>query len=764
MTIQTITIRIVFIAAALVVFFLSIFSYTKINSLVESAAILNHSTEVKLELEKVLGCLTDAETSSRGYILTHDKTFLEPFDKSVKAYPQILKTIKQLTTGDASQQIRLVTVEKLAKKREVYLRKMIGLAKTQTPTTSQLLIGKAIMDKLREEVSTMIAHENGFKKGQTRELEILTMAAPLTLLIFSLTALVILILSYGFLNRALLEAQRLKNENLKFIVDTEKQKEIQHIFKQAPVAISIFRGPEFIVESINETGLQMWGKKYEDVIDKPYFETSPELRPAADPVYKNILETGQGIITNEEKVEFIRNGKPYVGYFNFMRQPLRNIQGVIDGVITVAIEVTESVYARKEVEESEERYRDLTITLEQKVEERTKEIEQNNIRLKELNRELKVQKEFSETILNTTPELIGAYDSEMRIIAFNKACEDLFQIKKEDVLGKKYVEAFPGGKNSQGHLDLIRAMNGEIIHNPVYHSATLGRYYENFIIPLTDELGKVYAAVAIAHDSTEVILASEKIKKTNAELEEKNTELIRANKELESFTYISSHDLQEPLRQIQNFASRLRDMETQNFSEKGKTYLDKMSNAANRMQTLIADLLAYSRTKTAERKFEITNLNHIVEDVIVEIEEQIEEKHATFEVAPLLDANVIPFQFRQMVHNLVGNALKFTKPETPPHIIIKSRIINSGELPELNMVSESAYYHFSIADNGIGIEPQYKDKIFEVFQRLHVNQKIGGTGIGLAIVKKIVENHNGIIIVTGLPNQGCTFDIYFPAT
>ncbi len=264
--------------------------------------------------------------------------------------------------------------------------------------------------------------------------------------------------------------------------------------------------------------------------------------------------------------------------------------------------------------------------------------------------------------------------------------------------------------------------------------------------------------------SNELLQANEELAFQNEEKEKRTAELVIANKELESFNYISSHDLQEPLRQIQNFSSRIITDEQQNLSDKGKNYLEKMNNAANRMQTLIADLLVYSRTKTAERKFEITDLNQIVKDVTAEFKETIDEKHATIEVGEMCDANVIPFQFRQLMHNLIGNSLKFSSPNIPPHIKISSCNITHSKPNNANLTPEKEYCHISITDNGIGFEPQYKDRIFEVFQRLHDKQKINGTGIGLAIVKKIVENHNGIITATSKLNGGATFDIYIPST
>ena len=277
------------------------------------------------------------------------------------------------------------------------------------------------------------------------------------------------------------------------------------------------------------------------------------------------------------------------------------------------------------------------------------------------------------------------------------------------------------------------------------------------------ELKVSYALKSNVEQQTiKLLRANKDLVYQNEEKEKRAAELVVANKELELFTFISSHDLQEPLRQIQNFSSRIIDIEKQNLSDKGKNYLERMNNTANRMQTLIADLLAYSRITTSERIFENTNLNKIVEQVKSELSEIIEEKHATIEVGEMCEANVIPFQFRQLLNNLIHNALKFSNPNIPPHIKISSCNIIDSKLNDANLKIEKEYCQIRISDNGIGFDPEYKDRIFEVFQRLHNKEVIPGTGIGLAIVKKIVENHKGRITATSELNKGAIFDIYIP--
>jgi light-regulated signal transduction histidine kinase (bacteriophytochrome) len=253
-------------------------------------------------------------------------------------------------------------------------------------------------------------------------------------------------------------------------------------------------------------------------------------------------------------------------------------------------------------------------------------------------------------------------------------------------------------------------------------------------------------------------------RKQEAILQMKNADLETKNNELQAFAYIASHDLQGPLRQIQMFISRLLEKEIHNLSENGKEYLNRVQDSAQRMQALIQDLIAYSNTNITERKFENTDLNQIIDEVKYDLKEELIDKQATLEASELPIVNIIPFQFRQIMQNLIGNALKFFNPGQPPHIIIKSEIGNGIAFNNVKLAAQKRYCHISVSDNGIGFEPEYNEKIFEVFYRFHSHSEYKGTGIGLAIVKKIVENHGGIITANSQLNKGTTFDIYIPAT
>ena len=292
------------------------------------------------------------------------------------------------------------------------------------------------------------------------------------------------------------------------------------------------------------------------------------------------------------------------------------------------------------------------------------------------------------------------------------------------------------------------------------------RWHQSRAIAQKDADGNIQMWVGATTDIQDQKNFTTKLEKEvserTAQLELKNRDLINMNIELQSFAYISSHDLQEPLRKIQTFASRLSDLDEQNISPKAKTYLGRIEVSAKRMQTLIQDLLTYSRTNSAERVFVKANLDEIAEEVKHDFSERIEEKNAIVNFHPLGQATIIPFQFRQLLHNLIGNALKFSKKGVAPVIEIKAEKIKGSKIKSQVDFPNKMYYHLQISDNGIGFDSAYKNRIFEVFQRLNTESEFAGTGIGLAIVKKIVENHKGIITANGKKDIGATFDIYLP--
>jgi len=266
----------------------------------------------------------------------------------------------------------------------------------------------------------------------------------------------------------------------------------------------------------------------------------------------------------------------------------------------------------------------------------------------------------------------------------------------------------------------------------------------------------------LLEDRAFIATLEKKVDERTSALQHSNEELEKMNKELQSFAYISSHDLQEPLRKIQTFAMVIIEQESKNLSDKGKDYFLRMQSAAARMQTLINDLLAYSRTSNVINKFEVTDLNEVIGEVLADLQEEITEKEATVRIPAMCHAEVIPSQFRQLLYNLVSNSLKFSAPERPPVVTIKSIEGYGINFNHKQLKDDMLYCHISVTDNGIGFDQQYDERIFQLFQRLQDRSVYKGTGIGLAIVKKIVDNHNGFIDAEGTLGKGSSFNIYIP--
>ncbi|MCE7054669.1 ATP-binding protein [Algoriphagus sp. AGSA1] len=248
----------------------------------------------------------------------------------------------------------------------------------------------------------------------------------------------------------------------------------------------------------------------------------------------------------------------------------------------------------------------------------------------------------------------------------------------------------------------------------------------------------------------------------NRDLENKNKELFRSNAELESFNHIASHDLQEPIRKILTLISMLKSLPELSLTEKSEDYLGRIKRSASRMQLLILDLLKFSRVSHEDKKFEVTPLNNIVDTVLDELSLKIGEMGAEVNVAILPEASVIPSQMRQLFTNLIENALKFGKPDQKTIIDIFTEELTQQEKALFTSINSSNLLKISVKDNGMGFDPIHAERIFVIFNRLHDKKYFEGSGIGLAICKKVVENHGGVISAYAVPGDGAKFTFIIP--
>lgn len=247
-------------------------------------------------------------------------------------------------------------------------------------------------------------------------------------------------------------------------------------------------------------------------------------------------------------------------------------------------------------------------------------------------------------------------------------------------------------------------------------------------------------------------------------IKERNEELVRNNKELTAFNYVASHDLQEPLRKIQTFISRFSEEDKNALSINGKKYLQKIDESTVRMRALIDDLLQFSRTNKSDNVWELTDLNFLLENAKEELGEVIEDNAVLIQSSKLPTIRVINFQMQQLFINLISNSIKYRKANTSPVIHINYALLHASSLPSVKNLTDELYHCITFKDNGIGFEQVYAEKIFTLFHRLHDKNVYTGTGIGLSICKKIIENHHGFIQAKSNLDEGAEFIIYIPKT
>ncbi len=340
-------------------------------------------------------------------------------------------------------------------------------------------------------------------------------------------------------------------------------------------------------------------------------------------------------------------------------------------------------------------------------------------------------------------------DDRWRYRQINQALADINGVLAEQHLGQTIAEVLPDlapvvTEVLEEVKQVGQAVNREVI-GETPKLPGVKRYWLASYFPILNP-EQIATAFGI------VVVEVSKLKRMEQTLQTVNQNLARSNQELQDFAYVASHDLQEPLRKIQAFGDRLQTKYSQALGEKGQDYLRRMNNASQRMQTLIQDLLMFSRVTTKAQPFTAVNLNTVVQNVCSDLEMRIEQTQGQIEIDELGTIEADPLQMRQMFQNLIGNALKFHRPDVPPKVKVDQSVQDPA----------NPFIRLQIADNGIGFEPKYLDRIFIPFQRLHGRSEYEGTGIGLAICRKIVERHGGQITANSRPGEGTVFTVTLP--
>lgn len=373
-----------------------------------------------------------------------------------------------------------------------------------------------------------------------------------------------------------------------------------------------------------------------------------------------------------------------------------------------------------------------------------------------------------EQLLEAAPDAMIVVNHRGTIVYVNGEAEKLFGYPRVELLGQPVEVLMPEGYRG-GHAAHRDAYIGHPRTRPMGQALQIvARRREGGEFPADVKLSPLPTAsgllvTAAVRDITDRKQAEEKLRtyarhleELQASVERKNVELEQRNRELEQFAYVSSHDLQEPLRKIVAFGDRLKTRYAPALDERGLDYLARMQSAATRMQLLINDLLEFSRLTTRRRQFDPVDLSKIVQATIADMDVTIERAGGRVDVGDLATIDADPVQMRQLVQNLIGNALKFRRPGAAPEVKIWGKLAPGK--------GDASMYELRVSDNGIGIDPKYAERIFTVFERLHPREQYEGTGIGLAICRKIAERHGGTIAVESEVGGGSTFVVRLPTT
>lgn len=511
----------------------------------------------------------------------------------------------------------------------------------------------------------------------------------------------------------------------------ESERNIRNMILQAPVAMCILRSPLFNIEIANTRMFELWGKAGSELINKPIFEALHEAKEQGlEQLLSNVFTTGERFVADERPVKLPRNGKIETVYINFVYEALREGDGTISGILVVAIDVTAQVVTRQKTEAAEERAR-LAIT--------------------------SAQLGVFEIDLASNNAVTDARFNEICGLEHSVTWKGIAKIIHPDDL-KERQKAHKAAAQT-GILDY---------ETRIYKKDKSISWIRIKGIALLDEAGKLTKLLGVIQDITKQKNFAEALEKKvwerTKELAEANLQLQQSNVELNQFAYIASHDLQEPLRKVRTFTD-LMQLSLGDVPDKAKNYINKIQNSTERMQTLINDVLKFSLLSKERENFANVDLNNILIKVLDDYELLIEQKGAkiTAEILPSIEA--ISLQMSQLFTNIISNALKFSSKERNLEIFIRAQQLQQKEVQKYKELNkDKIHYLIEFKDNGIGFSQENANQIFTIFQRLHGKTEYSGTGIGLAMCKKITLNHHGTIYAKSLLNEGTSFIIILPQT
>lgn len=721
--------KIVFIISIAIILFVSAVSFRHINNLNKSNDIVEHSYVVYGNIQKLYSEIKDLEIDRRNYFITRDKNILIQIQSDVSTVNNDINALEKLI-NDNPKQIRNVKLLRGYFKEKIKVveegLKYLNLKRDNPLVVENIKKGSLVMEKITFTINKMVEIENNLLEKRLDDNKEVNRFTPIVNYVTLFVTLFILIFAIIKISKDI-NSLRDSNSELKLAIESSDMAEQIGDFGIWQYNID---KDEF---NYSDNIYRMLGyepNSFDAVIENYTNHIHPDDLDRMLEIAKQ-LKTAEILGPNSYRV--IRKDGD-VRYFRGISKVVKNLSGE-RVMIGITSDVTEEYYNQLQLEhkniELEEKNKILFIA-----NETSKEAEKiGNYGFWKWNVD-KNEFEFSDNIFR-----MFGIDKERFNPLVDSFIPSVHPEDKEFVM--QYLEKFRNKEKNVAPYQhrIIRADNSEV------------KYIRISSKPIESQDDFYY--LMITQDITEEI-------HSGAEILQKNRELEASNKELQAFNYVASHDLQEPLRKIETFISRLEARDYQNLTETGQQYFERIKVAAGRMRLLIKDLLQFSRTNKSEKVFEMADLNEILEAAKHEIAESITDKSAIIKSEHLPTLKVIPFQIQQMFINLLGNSIKYSKANVPPEIHIDYRKGSLQQIGQLVLPAKKDFHKFTFSDNGIGFSEEYSQRIFELFSRLHNKDEIAGTGIGLAICKKIVENHKGYILAKGKPGEGAVFEIYLP--
>jgi len=502
----------------------------------------------------------------------------------------------------------------------------------------------------------------------------------------------------------------------------QSEQRFRSLVMQAPVSIAVLMGEELMVEVANDNYLELVGKKREEFVGKPLWQGLPEVKTQVySQLLLDVLQKGRPYTGYESEVLLVRKGPPEKIYVNFIYSPIKELDESVIGIMVVATDVTPQVIARKKIEESEQSLIEMS---------------------------------------NAMPQLAWMADAAGNITYFNERISGFAPVAKDSNGYWDWMTMIhPGDRNGTVGAWAYAVKNFTTFETEHRMQMKNGDYhwYLTRGVPQKDETGNVIKWFGTATDindaKEQTAILEQEVKKRTQELRTLNISLQKSNDDLQQFAHVASHDLKEPVRKIRTFSGRLQDEFGAILPDKGRMFLDKVQQATQRMYSMIEGVLNYSTLNSSEQTIETVSLEEVFRNIEADLEIAVQQKNAVIKKGPLPAIEGAPVLIYQLFYNLVNNSLKFARQGVQPVININAPVESHAP---------NKYVKIIVSDNGIGFEHDYEKTIFDTFTRLNGKDLYEGTGLGLALCKKIAERHHGSITATGIKNEGATFTIILP--